>query len=50
MKTFDGKLIIDRTPDGEWGMLVVDDGCVDNVVCLFNDYLKDDFGVMIENM
>ena len=25
MNTFDGKLIIDRTPDDEWGMLVVDD-------------------------
>lgn len=25
MKTFDGKLIIDRTPVDEWGMLVVDD-------------------------
>ena len=25
MKTFEGKLIIDREPDSEWGMLVVDD-------------------------
>ena len=25
MNTFDGQLTIDRTPDDEWGMLVVDD-------------------------
>lgn len=86
MKTFEGKLIIDRTPDDEWGKLVVDDairqkcfdplglgmigfslpdyefhitigvreedidGCVDNVVRLFNDYLKDDFDVVLDNL
>lgn len=26
MMTFEGQLIIDRTPDDEWGKLVVDDG------------------------
>lgn len=26
------------------------DGCVDNVVRLFNDYLKDDFDVILDNL